>query len=182
MAQAQKSKPAAPGKMVIFTAAAAPSLEETGMMDAPTFVEEGANNEPWPNENAERSMQGSSLTVPFQQQGPGGFSLVSIYFAPGFLLPRHSHSSDCLYYIVEGQIVMGRRKLGPGDGFFLPAEQPYAYHAGPEGVKVLEFRHESSFDMKIYEKNMAHYHEKAVESRANATSVAATAQAGSGPE
>ncbi len=182
MAQAQKSKPAAPGKMVIFTAAAAPSLEETGMMDTPTFVEDGANDEPWPKEFAERSMKGSSLTVPFQQEGPGGFSLVSIYFAPGFLLPRHSHSSDCLYYIVEGQIVMGKRELGPGDGFFLPAEQAYAYHAGPEGVKVLEFRHQASFDMKIHEKDMARYHEKAAASLANAASEDARAHPGAGPE
>jgi quercetin dioxygenase-like cupin family protein len=178
MAQPQKSKPAPPGKMVLFTAASAPSLEETGMMDAPTFTEDAANDEPQPKEYAKRSMQGSSLTVPFQQQGPGGFSLVSIDFAPGFLLPRHSHSSDCLYYIVEGQIVMGKRELGPGDGFFLPADQPYAYHTGPEGAKVLEFRHQASFDMKIYEKDMARYREKALVSLANA----ASEEAGAGPE
>ena len=63
---------------------------------------------------------------------------------------------------------MGKRKLGPGDGFFLPAEQPYAYHAGPEGVKVLEFRHQASFDMKIHEKDMARYREKAEGSMAAA--------------
>ncbi len=170
MSSAQKSKPVAPGKMAIFTAAAAPTLEDTGMMDAPTFAEEGANHAPWSAEAATNSMVGSSMTVPFHQEGPGGFSLVSIFFAPGYVLPRHSHSSDCLYYIVEGQIVMGKRELGPGDGFFLPAEQTYAYHAGPEGVRVLEFRHETSFDMKIYEKDMARYHEKAEASLANAAS------------
>jgi quercetin dioxygenase-like cupin family protein len=182
MAQSQKSKPAAPGKMVIFTAAAAPSLEETGMMDTPTFTEEGANDVPWPAELAARSMEGSQLTVPFQQQGPGGFSLVDIFFAPGFLLPRHSHSCDCLYYIVEGQIVMGKRELGPGDGFFLPAEQPYAYQAGPEGVRVLEFRHRAAFDMKIYEKDMARFREKAFASLNNPASEDAPAHAGAGPE
>jgi quercetin dioxygenase-like cupin family protein len=170
MAQPEKSKPVEPGKMVVFTAAAAPSLEETAMMGAPTFTEDAANDEPQPKRYAERSMEGSSLTVPFQQQGPGGFSLVDIYFAPGFLLPRHSHSSDCLYYIVEGQVVMGKRELGPGDGFFLPADQPYAYQAGPKGAKVLEFRHQTAFDMKIYEKDMARYREKALASLANAAS------------
>ena len=67
MAQPEKSKPVEPGKMVVFTAAAAPSLEETAMMDAPTFTEDGANDEPQPKRYAERSMEGSSLTVPFQQ-------------------------------------------------------------------------------------------------------------------
>ena len=166
MPESNKSKPVPPGKMTIFRAVDAPTLEEAGMMAAPTFTEEGANDDPSTADAAERSMDGSMLTVPFQQAGPGGFSLVSIDFAPGFLLPRHSHSSDCLYYIVAGQIVMGKRTLGPGDGFFLPAEQPYAYHAGPNGVKLLEFRHETAFDMKISEKDMVAYHAKAEALRA----------------
>lgn len=170
MAEPQKSQPAAPGKMVIFTAAAAPSLEESGMMDEPTYTEDGANAAPSPTEFAERAMEASRLTVPFRQEGPGGFSLVTVDFGPGFLLPRHSHSSDCLYYIVEGQIVMGQRELGPGDGFFLPAEQAYAYRAGPEGVKLLEFRHQAAFDMKIYEKDMQRYREKAEVCMATAAS------------
>lgn len=59
---------------------------------------------------------------------------------------------------------MGTRTLGPGDGFFLPADQPYAYRAGPQGVKLLEFRHQACFDMKIHEKDMARYREKAAAS------------------
>ena len=124
MAQTQKSRPAAPGKMVIFTAAAAPSLEESGMMDDPTYTEDAANDEPWPREFTQRAMDASRLTVPFRQEGPGGFSLVTVDFGPGFLLPRHSHSSDCLYYIVEGQIIMGVRELGPGDGSFCQRIKP----------------------------------------------------------
>jgi quercetin dioxygenase-like cupin family protein len=179
MSQIEKSRPAEKGKMVIFTAAAAPSLEEAGMMDAPTFTEEGANEEVVSGDFAERSMEGSRLTVPFRQAGPDGFSLVDIEFAPGFLLPRHSHSSDCLYYIVAGSVVMGQRELGPGDGFFLPAEQPYAYRAGPDGVKLLEFRHQASFDMKIYEKDMVRYRAKAEASLAE-TSSGGAASAGGG--
>jgi len=156
--------------MVVFTADRAPSLDETGMMDTPTFTEKGANDAPWTSEFAEQAEAAAHLTVPFHQEGAGGFSLVSIDFGPGFLLPRHSHSSDCLYYIVEGQIIMGKRELGPGDGFFLPAGQPYAYHAGPEGVKLLEFRHETSFDMKIYEKDMGRYRSKAAASMNAASS------------
>jgi quercetin dioxygenase-like cupin family protein len=106
-------------------------------------------------------MAASRLTVPFRQEGPGGFSLVTVEFGPGFLLPRHSHSSDCLYYIIDGQIEMGSRVLGAGDGFFLPADQPYAYRAGPQGVKLLEFRHRAAFDMKIHERDMARYRAKA---------------------
>lgn len=175
MAKTPPARPIPAGQLAIFTADAAPTLEETGMMDDMSFTEENADETPISEEEIQRLQEGARLTVPFRQEGPGGFSLVSIEFAPGYTLPRHSHSSDCLYYIVEGGIVMGRRELGPGDGFFLPAEQPYAYHAGSEGVKLLEFRNRTDFDMKVYEKDMAKYRAKAIESM---DSAAGTADAG----
>jgi len=163
--------------MAIFTAAAAPTLEETGMMDAMTLAVEGADeasSSDGPSETQTGRMQSAAhLTVPFRQQGPGGFSLVTVKFAPGYLLPRHSHSSDCLYYVVEGGIVMGRRELGPGDGFFLPADQPYTYHAGPKGVKLLEFRHQTAFDLKVYERDMGRFLEKAMDSMDSVAAAAA---------
>ena len=164
MSETEKSQAIEPGRMAIFTADSAPSLEEAGMMEAMSFTQAGADEVPATEDEMERMQAGGKLTVPFRQRGPGGLSLVEIEFAPGYLLPRHSHSSDCLYYIVSGSIVMGQRELGPGDGFFLPADQVYAYHAGPEGVKLLEFRTESAFDMKVYEKDMARYREKAMAS------------------
>ncbi|MCR9097731.1 MAG: hypothetical protein NXI30_26225 [bacterium] len=164
MSETEKSQAIEQGRMTIFTAASAPTLEEAGMMDAMSFTEEGADDTPATEREMERMVAAGKLTVPFRQQGPGGLSLVEIDFAPGYVLPRHSHSSDCLYYIVSGGIVMGKRELGPGDGFFLPAEQVYAYRAGPDGVKLLEFRTESAFDMKVFEKDMARYRAKAMES------------------
>src|SRR5262249_45229063 len=49
---------------------------------------------------------------------------------------------------------MGSRVLRPGDGFFVAAEAPYTYTAGPQGVEVLEFRHATSFDIKIRDKTL----------------------------
>lgn len=164
MSETGKSQAIEQGRMAIFTAASAPTLEEAGMMDAMSFTQDGADEVPATEAEMERMHAGGKLTVPFRQRGPGGLSLVEIEFAPGYLLPHHSHSSDCLYYIVTGSIVMGQRELGPGDGFFLPADQVYAYHAGPDGVKLLEFRTESAFDMKVHEKDMAGYRAKAMAS------------------
>lgn len=158
---ARRAQPAPDGKLTLFTAAQAPTLDETGMMDAMSFTVPGADATPMTAAELDRFREAGRLTVPFRQEGPNGFSLVVIEFAPGYELPRHSHSCDCLYYIVEGGIVMGTRALGPGDGFFLPAEQPYAYHAGPKGVKLLEFRKSTDFDMKVYEKDMAKFRAKA---------------------
>ena len=143
-----KSGPVPQGKLALFRGDTAPSLEESGMVVDRSFAGNGSLKDLF----EPRTVGDASSRVPFRQEGANGMSLVDIWFPPGFLLPRHSHSADCLYYIIAGGVVMGTRELGPGDGFFLPAEQPYAYHAGPEGVKLLEFRHQASFDMKIYEK------------------------------
>jgi quercetin dioxygenase-like cupin family protein len=161
--------------MVIFQGEGAPTLDETQMMDMPVLVgaEPGGGAPPTESaksaETAERLEKAAHLTVPFFQEGPGGFSLVRVEFGPGYLLPRHSHSSDCLYYIIGGELTMGTRVLGPGDGFFLPAEQPYTYQAGPEGVTLLEFRHQASFDIKIYEKDLTQFMERAAASMDAAT-------------
>jgi hypothetical protein len=81
----------------------------------------------------------------------GGLSLVSVRFGPNYDLPRHSHTGDCLYYVVSGEAHLGNRTVGPGEGFFVPSDAPYGYIAGPEGVEVLEFRATSRFDSKIHE-------------------------------
>ena len=63
-----------------------------------------------------------------------GCSLTHIWVGPGFPLFRHSHpgSGDCLYYVTNGELIVGRRSLGPGSGFFIPAGMPYKYTGGPE--------------------------------------------------
>ena len=157
-------KPAPHDKMVIFSGAGAPSLEEAAMSVGRSHVAD----EPIDDFFNEAVMESFSSAVPFRQEGPNGFSLVSLDFAPGAILPRHSHSSDCLYYIVSGGIVMGTRELGPGDGFFVPADQPYGYRAGSEGVTLLEFRHSTAFDTKFHEKDPARFRAKVEASLAEA--------------
>jgi quercetin dioxygenase-like cupin family protein len=156
-------KPASRDKMVIFYDAGAPSLEEAAMSVGRSHVA----GEPIDDFFSEAVMENFTSTVPFRQEGPDGFSLVSLDFPPGAILPRHSHSADCLYYIISGGIVIGKRELGPGDGFFAPAEHPYGYRAGAEGVKLLEFRHSTAFDTKFHEKDPARFRAKAEASLAD---------------
>ncbi len=91
-----------------------------------------------------------------------GFSLVYSWFKPGFPLPLHSHDADCLYYIVSGSIRLGTEDLGPRDSFFIPNGVPYTYKMGPEGVEILEFRHETKFNFLNLAKGAAFW-DKAVE-------------------
>lgn len=85
-----------------------------------------------------------------QSDDEGGFSLLHVWFKANYPLPRHSHDSDCMYYVISGVAIMGNQTLRAGDSFFVPADAPYVYTAGPDGVEVLEVRHGvQNFDMKI---------------------------------
>ncbi|CAO5241266.1 cupin domain-containing protein [Frankia sp. AgKG'84/4] len=131
-------------KMSFFTAEGAPGLVESEVMSLPVIdkaVTDAVDISPW--------FAGAVVTTVFKGEGPEGFSLVHSWFGAGYRLPRHSHSADCLYYVTAGEIHMGTRVLRKGDGFFIAADAPYAYEAGPDGVEVLEFRSATSFDMKI---------------------------------
>jgi len=96
-----------------------------------------------------------------------GFSLVLLWFKQNFPLPLHSHDVDCLYFIVAGSLKLGTETLGPRDSFLIQANVPYSYHAGENGVEVLEIRHANQFEFRNLAKSMAFY-DKAVETiRAN---------------
>jgi hypothetical protein len=124
----------------------APLLHETPVMSFPVLTEPaGPQFAEW------AGFGGHCTKVLFSDPEESGMSLVWAWFGPGFVLPRHSHSADCLYYVVAGEARLGSRVVPKGEGFFVPADAPYAYTAGPEGVQVLEFRGVSSFDMKISE-------------------------------
>lgn len=83
----------------------------------------------------------------FREPGENGLSLCYAWFKSGFVLPRHSHNADCLYYIVGGELKLGNQTLKNGDGFFVPSDQYYSYVVGPEGVEVLEFRNATRFNI-----------------------------------
>lgn len=134
------------GGMRLFRKSEAPLLHETGMMSMPT-LDPPAMDEMM----AWATGGGQVVKVLFGDPEGSGMSLVWSWFGPGFTLPRHSHSSDCLYFVHRGEVHLGNAVLGAGDGFFLPDGAPYAYSAGPEGVEILEFRGVCSFDMRITE-------------------------------
>ncbi|QJB70113.1 cupin domain-containing protein [Parasphingorhabdus halotolerans] len=86
-----------------------------------------------------------------------GFSLHHFWFKPGYPLPLHSHDSDCLYYVIAGDIRMGTEEMKAGDGFFLPAETPYTYTIGENGVEILEFRTQEDFNIQFKGKTEAYW-------------------------
>jgi mannose-6-phosphate isomerase-like protein (cupin superfamily) len=75
-----------------------------------------------------------------QTDEEGGFSLLLVWGKPNYPLPRHSHMSDCMYFVVSGSATMGNITLRAGDSFYAPNGAPYQYTAGPDGIEVLEIR------------------------------------------
>jgi hypothetical protein len=137
--------------ITIYRQVDAPELEETDMMAPPTFPDGFARPS---GANPADILAGQTVKVLYRQPADeGGFSLVYAWFKPHYILPRHSHDADCLYYVVAGTAVLGNQVLCAGDGFFVPSGAPYQYSAGPEGVEVLEFRNARAFDMQITESN-----------------------------
>jgi hypothetical protein len=76
---------------------------------------------------------------------PGGtedqcLNLIWLRLGSNYHLPRHSHTEDCLYYVISGELHLGNQTIRAGEGFFVPSEAPYTYTVGPEGAEILEFR------------------------------------------
>ena len=96
-----------------------------------------------------------------------GFSIANVWFKHGYPLPLHSHSADCLYYIVAGSLKLGTEELGPRDSFFVPSDVPYAYKPGPDGVELLEIRHEGQFNFAPHGNSLAYWEKLAETAAAN---------------
>jgi mannose-6-phosphate isomerase-like protein (cupin superfamily) len=144
----------------IFKASDAPSLMEAGCMTVePYSAEQRAGMDKL---LASGFLEGDDVRVLVDLPG---FSLTHVWFKPGYPLPLHSHDVDCLYYIIAGSIRLGTQDLGPRDSFFVPAGVPYAYKPGPDGVELLEFRHQGQFNFVNLAKGAAFW-EKAAEQSA----------------
>lgn len=90
---------------------------------------------------------GEQTRLLFRDPGENGMSLVYAWFKSGYILPFHTHDSDCLYYVLAGELRMGSHVLRKGDGMFIPANHGYGYEAGPDGVEILEFRNATHFNL-----------------------------------
>jgi len=135
-----------------FGEADATELMASGVMTAPAMTPEMTNAYA-----TSPIHEGVAVRVLFQDNSPDGFSLVHAWFGEDYPLPRHTHSADCMYYVLKGELRMGAKTIHSGEGLLIPAGRPYTYRAGPGGAEVLEFRTTSSFDMQILDKDPARW-------------------------
>jgi hypothetical protein len=89
-------------------------------------------------------MAGSAMFAPHMKSFASDFDDCGLHigvveFEAGLVLPLHSHSDNCVYYVERGSLQMGNRKVGPGEGFLIRNNQPYGFVVGPEGLRLIEF-------------------------------------------
>ena len=149
MAQ-EKSQQAAP-PFEVFRARDARDYDETVMHSGPMTT---ADQQGMADMMQAGMIDGRHLKLLYKRPG---MSLTYVWFKSGYPLPLHSHSADCLYFIVAGSLKIGTEELGPGDGFFLGTDVPYAYVPGEDGVEVLEFRTSDNFDFRALGKTDAYW-------------------------
>jgi mannose-6-phosphate isomerase-like protein (cupin superfamily) len=141
----------------IFRASEAPELMEAKCMTVEPFtpIQRSAMDKMVANGYIDGGETKILTNVP-------GFCITHVWFKAGYPLPLHSHDADCMYYIVAGSVRLGTEELGPRDCFFVPSEVPYTYKPGPDGVELLEIRHEPHFNFVNLAKGEAFW-AKAVE-------------------
>lgn len=151
----------------IFRAADAVDLQATDFMAAPTMSDDArAGLGKLVGTGAAAGAEVKVLNRSTEESG--GFSLVHCWFKAEYPLPRHSHDADCMYYVISGEAHMGNQVLRAGDSFFIPADAPYGYTPGPDGVEILEIRKDCDrFDMKISDVSESRWQAMADTSSAN---------------
>jgi hypothetical protein len=100
---------------------------------------------------------GEQAVCVFREPGEKGLSLCYAWFKSNYVLVKHSHDADCIYYVISGELHAGSAVLKPGDGIFVPCDHRYTFTAGPEGVEFVEFRNATQFHINLQGNDEAHW-------------------------
>lgn len=95
-----------------------------------------------PEEDRAKLRKGE-LESQYRMREPGGDDfpqLVELRYSPNSEIRLHSHDEAEIIYILEGEMRINNRKLGPGATLTIPGGVFYGFHAGPEGLRFLNFR------------------------------------------
>ncbi len=69
-----------------------------------------------------------------------GLQLFEASIAPDAEISLHAHAEDEIIYILEGELLIGRKRLGPGASAFIAGNTLYGFRSGTAGVRFLNFR------------------------------------------
>jgi mannose-6-phosphate isomerase-like protein (cupin superfamily) len=71
----------------------------------------------------------------------------------------HAHAADEIIYVIEGELLIGRKRLGVGASVFVGGNTLYSFRAGPTGVRFLNFRGEANTSFITHEEFLAIHQE-----------------------
>jgi quercetin dioxygenase-like cupin family protein len=71
--------------------------------------------------------------------------LFEVRCQPGTAVQPHSHVTDEIIYVLEGDIVFGGRSYPSGSAVLVPRDTLYSFRAGPNGLRFLNFRGSADF-------------------------------------
>ena len=83
------------------------------------------------------------LTSEFRIREPGSDrnpQLVELRYQPNAEIRLHSHDEDEIIYVLGGAMRINNRTVGPGACLTIPGGVFYGFHAGPDGLTILNFR------------------------------------------
>lgn len=66
--------------------------------------------------------------------------LFEVEFQPYAMVDVHAHDSEEIIYVVDGAIRLGKKLVGKGSSIFVTGNTLYSFAAGPEGLRILNFR------------------------------------------
>jgi len=95
-------------------------------------------------DEAERAkLRQGELTSAYRIREPGDVrspQLVELRYEPDAVVSLHSHDEDEIIYVLTGEMRINNRKVGPGATLTVPGGVFYGFTAGPEGLRILNFR------------------------------------------
>jgi quercetin dioxygenase-like cupin family protein len=94
------------------------------------------------------------LQSAFRIREPGGDhnpQLVELRYEPNSEIRLHSHDEDEIIYVLSGAMRINNRSVGAGACLTIPGGVFYGFHAGPEGLTILNFRprEDSTFNLPV---------------------------------
>ncbi len=85
-----------------------------------------------------------------REGGSGGMpQLVELRYQPGAEIQVHSHDEDEIMYILEGSMRINNRTVGPGGCLYIAGGTFYGFHAGADGLHILNFRPRADTTFKL---------------------------------
>jgi len=85
----------------------------------------------------------------------GGLQLFEARIAPNEEIALHAHAADEIIYIIEGELQIGRKRLGPGASVFVAGHTLYGFRSGAAGVRFLNFRGQGNTSFITHEEYLA---------------------------